>query len=420
MESVVYDLIVVGAGAAGMMAAGVAASRGLQVALLDSNEKCGKKVYITGKGRCNITNDVDAQDFLNFVVSNPKFIYSAIHNFTPYDTMDFFESRGLSLEIQRGGRVFPCSNKASDVTSVLTKEAKRNGVAIFLQQKVETIIVHPKDTQARFLVRAKDHFYGNNVLLATGGLSYPSTGSDGSGYQLAKNLGHTIIQPKSALVALEFEQNVTSLMGLSLRNIGLTITYQNKPIHQLFGELVFTNKGASGPIMLSTSSLINRLDLQQVKLSFDLKPALSQEKLDERILRDWDKQKNKVFANSLDDLLPQKIIPYIVQNTPIQPYTRVHSITKQQRNHLVQLLKNLVFTPSRLGDIAVGIVTAGGVDTRQIDPKTMQSKLIQGLYFAGEIIDIDAVTGGYNIQMSFSTGNLAGKKVEKYSTLAPQ
>jgi len=411
-----YDLLVVGAGPAGLMSA--ASAKGLKVLVLEHNEKCGKKLYITGKGRCNITNDTTADGFLKSVVSNPKFLYSAINQFSPTDTIEFFEQNGLKLVVERGGRVFPLSNKASDVTNALLKFVSKNNVKILLQQHIKNIVKVGNggdyNCSGHFVVSTDTLDYSARfVVLATGGVSYPLTGSDGSGYQLAKMLGHNIVLPKPALVPIEFEQDVCLLQGLSLRNINITVMYNGKVLHSFFGEMVFTDKGASGPIILSTSSIINRLDLGKVKLYFDLKPALTVDQLDQRILRDWQQQKNKIFANSLFELLPKTLIPYIVKLSKIDPNCRVNSIKRQDRLNLILTIKNLEFTPSKLGDIEFGIVTAGGVDTKEIDPKTMQSKLVKGLFFAGEIIDLDAFTGGYNLQIAFSTGHLAGSSLSK-------
>jgi len=411
-SSAIYDLVVVGAGPAGLMAAGCAAARGLGVAVLEGNAKCGKKLYITGKGRCNLTNDTNAQGVLDNVVSNPKFLYGALHKFAPKDTIDFFESRGLPLVVERGGRVFPFSQKASDVTSVLQQNAQKGGVKFFLETKVTGVQCCEQGASSKFVVKSSGRqFFANSVLIATGGKSYAMTGSDGSGWALAKNLGHNLVAPMPALVAIEFVQDTKPLQGLSLRNINCKILHKAKVVKEIFGEMVFTDKGASGPIILSASSLINRWSLADTRLQLDLKPGLSFEKLDERVLRDFALYQNKDFINALDDLLPTKLIPYIVQKVGIAPHKKVNTIARQERQNFVNMLKKLEFEPSKLGGIDFGIVTAGGVDTKQIDPKTMQSKIVPGLYFAGECIDVDALTGGYNVQIALSTGHLVGNSV---------
>lgn len=394
-------ILVIGAGPAGLMAAGTLAERGFDVTLADKNEKTGKKLYITGKGRCNVTNECDGKEFLASVVSNPKFLMSAINAFDSYDTVDFLQKNGLNTVTERGNRVFPASQKSSDVIKTFTDYCRKNGVKILLSAKVvgvksdgEDFVVSFSDKTERF----------QKVIVATGGLSYPSTGSTGDGYEIAKSFGHKIVKPVQALVPIELNEPwVQKLSGLSLKNVRCTVTAGEKEIASDFGEMLFTHKGVSGPIILSLSSKINRLNPNGLKLVIDLKPALSDDVLDARLQRDFAELNLKQFKNSLDGLLPKSLVPVIVGLSKINPEQKVGQITREQRKNLVHLLKNLTFSVKKLAGFEEAIVTAGGVDVKEINPKTMESKLQKGLYFVGEVLDVDALTGGFNIQIALST-----------------
>lgn len=383
------------------MAAGTLAERGFDVTLADKNEKTGKKLYITGKGRCNVTNECDGKEFLKNVVSNPKFLMSAINAFDSYDTVDFLQKNGLNTVTERGNRVFPASQKSSDVIKTFTDYCRKNGVKILLSAKVvgvksdgEDFVVSFSDKTERF----------QKVIVATGGLSYPSTGSTGDGYEIAKSFGHKIVKPVQALVPIELNEPwVQKLSGLSLKNVRCTVTAGEKEIASDFGEMLFTHKGVSGPIILSLSSKINRLNPNGLKLVVDLKPALSDDVLDARLQRDFAELNLKQFKNSLDGLLPKSLVPVIVGLSKIDPEQKVGQITREQRKNLVHLLKNLTFSVKKLAGFEEAIVTAGGVDVKEINPKTMESKLQKGLYFVGEVLDVDALTGGFNIQIALST-----------------
>lgn len=399
---------IIGGGPAGMMAAIEAAKCGNTVTLFEKNEKLGKKLYITGKGRCNITNDILPNDFLLNVVSNPKFLFSSIYNFTPYDTEDYFKNLGVDLTVERGGRVFPTSNKSSDFIKAFTKDLEKHNVTVKLNSKVNKIIT--KDNRVVGLEVNNEIFDFEKVIISTGGLSYPLTGSTGDGYTFSRKLGHTVIDTAPALVPINLTSKaVSKLAGLSLKNVSLSVyTKDNRLISTKFGEMLFTHTGISGPIVISTSSLINRLDLKGMYVSIDLKPALDEEKLDNRILRDFEELKNKDFKNSLNKLLPKSLIPVIIELSNIDENKKINQISTEERLRLVKLLKDLRFNISSLGGYNEAIVTAGGVNTKEINPKTMESKIIKNLFFAGEVIDVDAYTGGYNIQIALSTGVLAG------------
>lgn len=398
---------VVGAGPAGLIAAATAAA-GSDVTLFERNEKPGKKLYITGKGRCNVTNLCSPREFLEKVVRNPKFLYSAIYTFTPEDTVNLIETNGVKTKTERGNRVFPASDKASDVTKALVSNAMKTGVQFVYENVVS---LSRKDGLFRLITSGAEYFF-DKVILACGGVSYPSTGSNGDGFKLAESMGHTVTKLYPALVPVNFCEDVKSLQGLSLKNVEVTVSDGRKS-ESLFGEMLFTSRGASGPVVLSLSSLINRLDVKHVTFSIDLKPALDYEKLDKRVVSDFTKFKNKQFKNSLDEMLPKSLIPYIIDVSGINPDKPVNSVTKQEREKLVNLLKNLSFTVDSLGSIAEGIVTSGGVSVDEVNPKTMESKLVKGLYFAGEMLDVDALTGGFNIQIALSTGFAAGTSASK-------
>lgn len=399
-------ITVIGAGPAGMMAAIAAAQAGAEVSLLEKNSKLGKKLYITGKGRCNLTNDISPQEFLKNVVSNPKFLYSALNRFTPQDAINFFERNGCPLKVERGGRVFPLSDRSSDIIKTFEKALGKFGVDIHYDCAVADIF----KSRDKFEVVCVNGYkiISDCVIIACGGMSYPSMGSAGDGYVLAKKLEHTIIEPVPGLVSISVKEDVSALEGLSLKNVALSAEYNSKIISNLFGEMLFTDSGISGPIVLSTSSIINRLPLGKVKLYIDLKPALDRNKLDERILRDFAKYQNKLFKNALGDLLPKSLIPEIIKRSGIDPNQRVNVITKAQRQSLLNALKRFELNIKGLDGFEKAIITCGGVNTKEINPSTLESKITKGLFFAGEVIDVDAYTGGYNIQIAISTGYLAG------------
>lgn len=383
------------------MAAGTLAERGFDVTLADKNEKTGKKLYITGKGRCNVTNECDGKEFLASVVSNPKFLMSAINAFDSYDTVDFLQKNGLNTVTERGNRVFPASQKSSDVIKTFTDYCRKNGVKILLSAKVVGVKTDGEDFVVSFSDKTERF---QKVIVATGGLSYPSTGSTGDGYEIAKSFGHKIVKPVQALVPIELNEPwVQKLSGLSLKNVRCTVTAGEKEIASDFGEMLFTHKGVSGPIILSLSSKINRLNPNGLKLVIDLKPALSDDVLDARLQRDFAELNLKQFKNSLDGLLPKSLVPVVVGLSKIDPEQKVGQITREQRKNLVHLLKNLTFSVKKLAGFEEAIVTAGGVDVKEINPKTMESKLQKGLYFVGEVLDVDALTGGFNIQIALST-----------------
>lgn len=403
-------VIVIGAGPAGMMAA-ISASENHDVTLLEGNERLGKKLFITGKGRCNVTNAKDIGEFFEFIPGNPYFLYSALYTYTNIDVMNFFENAGVKLKVERGSRVFPNSDKSSDIISGLSRSLSEAGVKVRLHSKVIDVIFNNNKIESVIL---EDGFKisGDYFIITTGGKSYPLTGSTGIGFDLAQKMGHTIVEPKPSLVPIEIEDAwVRELQGLSLRNIELKIKNQKskKLVYSNQGEMLFTHFGISGPLVLSGSRFIT--DESKFEISLDLKPALDDKQLDLRLQKDFKKYQNKNFKNSLDELLPKKLIPIIIKLSGIDENKKVNSITKEERKMLLNLLKNLTFKVKGLRDIKEAIVTAGGVSTKEIDPSTMQSKIINNLYFAGEVIDVDAFTGGYNVQIALSTGYLAGKSI---------
>ena len=399
--------IVVGGGASGLMSAYASASKGNKVILLEKNEKLGKKIYITGKGRCNLTNNVSVNDFMNNVVSNPKFLYSALNNFSPEKTYEFFEYNGLKLKVERGNRVFPQSDKASDVTKCLEKVLLANNVDFRLGVEVKEILV--KNGKVFGVKTDKSTIVCDNVIIATGGVSYPLTGSTGDGLRFASTLGHNITDLKPALVGLDLVwEDYKDLQGLSLKNVNLTVKNGNKTIYSDFGEMLFTHFGISGPIVLSCSSVINRQNLSDLKLYIDLKPALSVELLDQRLVRELSLCPTKSIYNVMPSLLPKSMIDLILTRAELNGRKKCSEITKVERQALINVLKNLEFSIKTLRPIEEAIVTSGGVSVKEINPKTMESKLIKGLFFAGEVLDVDAFTGGFNLQIAFSTGYLAG------------
>ncbi|HAT4146319.1 TPA: NAD(P)/FAD-dependent oxidoreductase [Clostridium perfringens] len=403
-------VIVIGAGPAGMMAA-ISAAENHEVILLEGNERIGKKLFITGKGRCNVTNAKDISEFFDFIPGNPHFLYSALYTYTNIDVMNFFENVGVKLKVERGSRVFPNSDKSSDIISGLSRGLNEALVDLRLHSKVKDVIFNNNKIEAVILENGSK-VKGDYFIITTGGKSYPLTGSTGIGFDLAKKMGHTIVEPKPSLVPIEIEESwVRELQGLSLRNIELKIKNKknSKVVYSGQGEMLFTHFGISGPLVLSGSRFIK--DGEKFEISLDLKPALEEKQLDLRIQKDFKKNLNKDFKNSLDELLPKKLIPVIIELSKIDENKKVNSITKEERRTLLNLLKNLTFTVKGLRDISEAIVTAGGVSTKEIDPSTMQSKIVDNLYFAGEVIDVDAFTGGYNVQIALSTGYLAGKSI---------
>lgn len=400
-------VVVIGGGPAGMMAAGIAAGRGLKVILLEKKDRCGRKLFITGKGRCNLTNDTDPEGLIANTPGNPYFMYSAFYGFTSQDTMDFFERLGVKLKVERGNRVFPVSDKSGDIVRALERFIKDKSVEIRLNTRAEGIITSNGKVTG---VKAGGKVINcDSVIIATGGLSYPVTGSDGDGYSFAKSAGHSVTALHPSLVPLITKEKwVSSLMGLSLKNVRLTVKIEGKQVYSDFGEMLFTHYGISGPLVLTASRhVIGKTD-KKIEAFIDLKPALSDKELDSRLLRDFAKYVNKDFKNALDDLLPMKLIPVIIKLSGISPEKKVNSITKEERATLLKLLKGLKLTVTGTAGYNEAIVTAGGIDVDEIDPSTMQSKLTEGLFFAGEVIDVDAYTGGFNLQIAFATGHLAG------------
>lgn len=414
-------VIVIGGGPAGMMAAITSAENENEVILLEKNKGLGKKLLITGKGRCNITSSLPMEDFIKNTPGNGMFLYSAYNKFTNQDIISFLKKQGLDVKEERGNRIFPVTDKSKDVLNCFEKKLKNlKNVKIMYEMPVSEILINEEKRITGVKCKNGAIINAEKVILATGGKSYPLTGSTGDGYEMAKKLGHTITKIKPSLVPLEtYEQDLhRSLQGLSLRNVKIKMvdTCKNKTIYEDFGEMLFTHFGVSGPVILSGSAHLVRyknidelLKNKKIKLLIDLKPALTEEKLNDRILRDFEDFKNKNFKNSLDKLLPQKLIPVIIERSGINPDKQVNSITKQERIHIVKLLKEFEVTIKNFRRIEDGIITAGGISIKEINPKTMESKLISGLYFAGEILDVDSYTGGFNLQIAYSTGFVAGE-----------
>ncbi|NLP14619.1 MAG: NAD(P)/FAD-dependent oxidoreductase [Clostridium sp.] len=402
-------VVVIGAGPAGMMTAGKASNRGLDVTLFEKNDRIGKKILISGKGRCNITNDTDIEGLIENTPGNGNFLYSAFYTFSNRDLIEFFEKLGLKTKVERGGRVFPVSDNSKDVNNALLKFLKKYNVDLKLNSPVKEIKTKNNTVEA-VVLKDGTTVYCDSVVLTTGGASYPGTGSTGDGYAMAKALGHTIVDLRPSLVPLITEETwVKDLQGLSLKNVSIQIiNNKGRKIYSDFGEMLFTHFGVSGPVILSASRHILDYGYKDVKLVIDLKPALSEEKLDERIIRDFEKYSRKQFKNSLDELLPKKMISVIIGLSDIEPDKFVNQIKKEERRNLVKLLKNLTLKITGSRPIQEAIVTAGGVSTDEINPSTMESKIIKGLYFAGEVIDVDAYTGGFNLTIAFSTGYIAG------------
>ena len=405
-------VLVIGGGPAGMIAAIMASKSGANVLLFEKMRSVGRKLSITGKGRCNITNAAPINEFIDNIPGNPKFLYSVFNEFSNEDVIKFFNNIGVGTKVERGERIFPVSDKAMEVVDKLKKEMDKCKVKVIVNSPVKEIVVEDGIVKG---IRTDKFYEADKVILATGGKSYPTTGSTGDGYLLAQKLGHTITKLKPSLVPIEFYES-KELQGLSLKNVGISIKCLDKEIYSDFGEMLFTHFGVSGPTILSASAHLlrvknieNLMKERKVKLVIDLKPALSNEKLDIRLISDFEKNKRKQFKNCLNDLLPAKLIPYIVKVSGINPEKQIDGLTKEERKKLLELFKGLEFTLKDFRSIDEAIVTAGGINIKEINSKTMESKIVKGLYFAGEIIDVDAYTGGFNLQIAWSTGVAAGR-----------
>ncbi|MBE6111573.1 MAG: NAD(P)/FAD-dependent oxidoreductase [Peptococcaceae bacterium] len=405
-------VIVVGGGASGMMAAITAAENGADVTLLEKNDRLGKKILITGKGRCNVTTDKDTTEIINSFVHNGKFLYTALSSFSNQQVKYFFEEAGVPLKVERGERVFPVSDQSKDIVNAMRRKMQDAGVDVWLNATVKEVLVEDGRAVGVQLLNGQK-LRADHVIVATGGASYPGTGTTGDGYHFARKTGHTVVTLRPSLIPLECAEGyVKALQGLSLKNVNFTIeTAQGKKLIQDFGEMLFTHFGVSGPIVLSSS--YKAVDYWQKHKEplvgiIDFKPALTPEKLDARILRDIEEQKNKQLKNSLNGLMPAKLIPVFIQRAGLSPDKAMHQITREERQRMVELLKNFRFTITKARPIEEAIVTAGGVSVKEVSPKTMESKLVPGLYFTGEVLDIDGMTGGFNLQAAFSTGYLAG------------
>lgn len=414
VDKFMKNIVIIGGGAAGMMASIAAAGAGHQVHVYEKNEKLGKKIYITGKGRCNVTNACDVEELFQSVIHNPKFLYSSFYTFTNEATMDFLKESGCPVKVERGNRVFPVSDRSSDVIRALSDQMRKLGVTVHLQEVVADILTEDGRVSAIRLKKGGRTVPADAVLIATGGLSYPSTGSTGDGYRFAGKLGHTVTELSPALVPFETKEAVVKeLQGLSLRNVRVQISKGQKVLYEDFGEMLFTHYGVSGPVLLSASSYVTKqLRQEPLQLSIDLKPALSEEQLDNRILRDFEELKNKQYKNALVHLLPAKLIPVIVQSSGISPEKQVNEITREERRCLIQAVKHFTLTLTGIRDYKEAIITQGGIAVKEVNPQTMESRKVKNLYFAGEVLDLDAVTGGFNLQIAWSTGYLAGISIE--------
>lgn len=405
------DVIIVGGGAGGLFSSVMLARRGVKCLVIEQNKILGKKLLITGKGRCNVTNNCDNETVMKNIPRNGRFMYSSLSGFGTADTMSFFEDLGVKLKTERGNRVFPESDRSQSIVNALVEEAKRLGVR-FVRERVTA--VNSEKGRVCEVVTDKCEYPCERVIIATGGKSYSATGSTGDGYAFAKALGHTVTDLKASLVPFVTEESEPAeMMGLSLRNVTLTLfdTVKNKKLYSELGEMLFTHFGISGPLVLSASAHIDSIERGRYKVQIDLKPALSDKQLDDRILRDFAQEQNRDFINSLGRLLPSAIIPVIVSKSMIPPQAKVNSITREQRQHLVSLIKCYELTVKDKRPIDEAIVTRGGVSVKEVSPKTMESKLVEGLYFVGEILDVDAYTGGFNLQIAFSTANSAAEAI---------
>ena len=404
-------VLIVGGGAAGMMAAIFAAYNGNEVHIFEKNEKLGKKLFITGKGRCNITNASDMETLFGSVVSNPKFLYSSFYGFTNRDAIDFFERIGVRTKIERGNRVFPESDHSSDVIRGLERELQQLGVAVHLHTDVKKVC--GQEHFEYLVLENGTKVYGDACVVATGGYSYRATGSTGDGYRFARETGHCVTELLPALVPLEIKEwYAKELQGLSLRNVAVKVFDGKKQLYNDFGEMLFTHYGVSGPLCLSASSYIGKaLSEHELKLSIDLKPALSEEQLDQRVLRDFEENRNKQFKNALSGLFPSKLVPVMIELSEIDPNKKVNEISKEERQLFVNLIKNFTMTITKLRDFNEAIITQGGICVKEVNPSTMESKKMPGLYFAGEVLDLDALTGGFNLQIAWSTGYAAGSNI---------
>lgn len=405
-------VLVIGGGAAGMFAAITAARNGHEVCLLEKNEKLGKKLFITGKGRCNITNACDMDTLFSSVISNSRFLYSSFYGYTNQDVIEFFEGLGVPTKTERGGRVFPVSDHSSDVIRAMEKEMKRLKVKVRLHTEVVRISAR-NGSFCQAHLPGGEKLKADACIVATGGLSYPTTGSTGDGFCFAVECGHTVTPCMPALVPMEVRESwALGLMGLSLKNVSVSIFQGKKRLYQDFGEMLFTHYGVSGPLIISASSYVGQKLLgQELRLEIDLKPALSEEQLDQRVLRDFEENRNRQFKNSLGKLFPSKLLSVMVELSGIDPEKKVNVISKEERLNFVHLIKHLAITLSGLRDYDEAIITRGGVKTKEVEPGTMESKLVKGLYFAGEVLDLDALTGGFNLQIAWSTGYAAGSSI---------
>lgn len=411
-------VIVVGGGAAGMFAAIAAAKNGHQVTLYEKNEKLGKKIFITGKGRCNITNAADMEELFDAVVTNSKFLYSSFYGYTNQNVIDFFEDAGVPVKIERGNRVFPISDHSSDVIRALEREMKKVGVKVCLNTEVKSVEAE-KDKFNKVVLKDTTTQTADACIVATGGLSYRSTGSTGDGFRFAESVGHKVTQCFPSLVPMETKEPwICELQGLSLRNVEAKILDGKKELYKDFGEMLFTHFGVSGPLIISASSYVGKKFLdkkgqkKELTLEIDLKPALTEEQLDQRVLRDFEENHNRQFKNAITKLFPTKLIPVMLELGGIDPEKKVNSIEKEERKQFVHLIKHFRMTLTGLRDYPEAIITKGGVNVKEIDPGTMESKFVKGLYFAGEVLDLDALTGGFNLQIAWSTGYAAGNAIQ--------
>lgn len=411
-------VIVVGGGAAGMFAAIAAAKNGHQVTLYEKNEKLGKKIFITGKGRCNITNAADMEELFDAVVTNSKFLYSSFYGYTNQNVIDFFEDAGVPVKIERGNRVFPISDHSSDVIRALEREMKKVGVKVCLNTEVKSVEAE-KGKFNKVVLKDTTTQTADACIVATGGLSYRSTGSTGDGFRFAENVGHKVTQCFPSLVPMETKEPwICELQGLSLRNVEAKILDGKKELYKDFGEMLFTHFGVSGPLIISASSYVGKKFMdkngqkKELTLKIDLKPALTEEQLDQRVLRDFEENHNRQFKNAITKLFPTKLIPVMLELGGIDPEKKVNSIEKEERKQFVHLIKHFRMTLTGLRDYPEAIITKGGVNVKEIDPGTMESKLVKGLYFAGEVLDLDALTGGFNLQIAWSTGYAAGNAIQ--------